>query len=196
MRPFSSEQFTGWMGYRDFCDGPIPQLGSHFIDLVHYITGAKYPESAVAQGGTFTWKDRYQFTAPDHVEATWIYPEGFMVSYTSNHGNSGGNTFSIFGDQGVMDLLDWDAPTVAGTGVYPGKKTTLGEKTPVVHISRPDHFLDWLQCIRSRNTPVASDRGRLWACRSGDHGRQGLRFGSSPGVRRHPQRDSGRLTVA
>ncbi len=156
MRPFSSEQFTGWMGYRDFCDGPIPQLGSHFIDLVHYITGAKYPESAVAQGGTFTWKDRYQFTAPDHVEATWIYPEGFMVSYTSNHGNSGGNTFSIFGDQGVMDLLDWDAPTVAGTGVYPGKKTTLGEKTPVVHISRPDHFLDWLQCIRSRNTPVAS----------------------------------------
>ncbi len=156
MRPFSSEQFTGWMGYRDYCDGPIPTLASHFLDLVHYITGAKYPDSAVAQGGTFTWKDRYQFTAPDHVQATWIYPEGFMVSYSSNLGNGSGNSFSIFGDEGVMDLLDWDAPTVAGNGVFPEKKTTLAEEIPIVHVPRPDHFLDWLQCIRSRNTPVAS----------------------------------------
>ena len=155
-RPFSSEQFTAWMGYRDYCDGPIPQLATHFVDLVHYITGAKYPDSVVAQGGIFTWKDRHRFTVPDHVQATWTYPEGFMVSYSSNFGNGSGNSFSIFGDQGVMDLLDWNAPTVAGNGVHRSKKTTLAARTPVAHVSRPDHYLDWLQCIRSRNTPNAS----------------------------------------
>jgi predicted dehydrogenase len=59
MRPFSAEQFTGWYGYRDFSDGPVPGFGSHFIDLVHYFTGAKFPASAVGHGGTFVWKDEH-----------------------------------------------------------------------------------------------------------------------------------------
>ncbi len=51
-RPFSADQFTGWYGYLDFAGGPVPTLGSHFVDLVHYITGAIFPTSAVCQGGT------------------------------------------------------------------------------------------------------------------------------------------------
>ncbi|HQE77419.1 MAG TPA: Gfo/Idh/MocA family oxidoreductase, partial [Candidatus Hydrogenedentes bacterium] len=51
-RPFSAAQYSGWYGYRDFSDGPVPGLGSHFIDLVHYITGAAFPTSAVCMGGT------------------------------------------------------------------------------------------------------------------------------------------------
>ena len=57
--------------------------------------------SCVAQGGTFTWKDEYGFTCPDHAEATWIYPEGFMVSYSTNFGNGSGNVLKIYGDQGI-----------------------------------------------------------------------------------------------
>ena len=79
-RPFRADIFTGWYGYRDFSGGPVPGFASHFIDLVHYITGARFPSSAVAQGGIFTWKDEHGFTCPDHVQATWIYPEGFLVS--------------------------------------------------------------------------------------------------------------------
>ncbi|MHC4534326.1 MAG: Gfo/Idh/MocA family oxidoreductase, partial [Planctomycetota bacterium] len=107
---FDPVLYSGWYGYRQFSDGPIPGLASHYIDLVHYITGAKFPESCVCLGGTFTWKDKNKFTCPDHVQAMWIYPEGFMVSYSTNFGNGSGNSFKIFGDQGVMDMVNWNAP--------------------------------------------------------------------------------------
>jgi len=67
MRPFRADLFTGWYGYRDFSDGPIPGLASHFVDLIHYFTGATFPQSCVAHGGTFTWKDEHAFTCPDQV---------------------------------------------------------------------------------------------------------------------------------
>ena len=153
MRPFNADQFTGWYGYRDFSDGPVPGLASHFIDLVHYITGATFPTSAVSLGGTFTWNDEHQFTCPDHVQAEWIYPEGFMVSYSTNFGNGGGNSFKIFGNQGVMDLVKWSSPVLTLEPEGAGKKS---EPQPVKDIEMPDHVLDWLQCMRNGGTPNAS----------------------------------------
>ena len=152
MRPFSAEQFSGWYGYRDFSDGPVPGFGSHFIDLVHYITGARHPVSAVCHGGTFTWKD-HGFTCPDHVEALWVYPEGFMVTYSTNFGNASGSVERLYAEHGVMDLLPWGAPTVSGDGAI--KKGKLGKAEPVEPVARDEHVLDWLKCLRSRGTPNA-----------------------------------------
>jgi len=154
MRPFNAEQFSGWYGYREFSDGPVPGLGSHYIDLVHYITGAKFPHSAVCHGGTFTWKDDHNFTCPDHVEALWVYPEGFMATYSTNFGNSSGSVERIYAEHGVMDLLPWQAPTVSGDGAP--TKGKLGKSEPVKPVARDEHVLDWLKCIRSRGTPNAS----------------------------------------
>ncbi|GMW02084.1 MAG: hypothetical protein AMXMBFR84_32200 [Candidatus Hydrogenedentota bacterium] len=154
-RPFDMNLYSGWYGYRGFSDGPVPGFGSHYIDLVHFITGAQFPVSSVCQGGTFTWKDDYGFTCPDHVEATWIYPEGFMATYSTNFGNGGGNAFKIYGQYGAFDLLNWDRPMLTGEGAGPDKMC-VAEPKPIDQIPRPDHMLDWLQCIRSRNTPHAS----------------------------------------
>ena len=153
MRPFRADLFTGWYGYRDFSAGPVPGLGSHFIDLINYITGSTLPTSAVAQGGTFTWKDEHEFTCPDHVQATWIYPEGRMVSYTSNFGNGGGSRILFSGERGTMSLTPWTKPTASSDGAI--AKGTLGKETPIAPIDGPDHFLDWLQCMRDGKTPNA-----------------------------------------
>jgi len=155
MRPFRADHFTGWYGYRDFSAGPVPGFASHFIDLMNYIVGSKFPASAVAQGGVFTWKDEHAFTCPDQVEATWIYPEGFMVSYTTNFGNSSGRIFRIYGEQGIMDLTNWTAPTTCREGACKESKLSK-EPVPVEPVETPDHFLNWLQCIRSRETCNAS----------------------------------------
>jgi len=154
-RPFDPVQYSGWYGYRDFSDGPVPGLGSHFIDLVHYITGATFPSSCVSLGGTFTYKDEHKFTCPDHVQALWIYPEGFMVSYSTNFGNGSGNSFKIFGDRGVLDMVNWTSPVLTAEGAARRMGEIRGRK-PVEDVPRPDHFLDWLQCLRSRQTPNAS----------------------------------------
>ncbi len=155
MRPFDPVAYSGWYGYRDTSGGPVPGLASHYIDLVHYITGAKYPTSCVCIGGTYTWKDDYNFTCPDHVTAEWEYPEGFLVSYSTNFGNGSGNTFKLFGNEGVMDLVNWSKPTISEEGVGPpnGKNP---KPTPIEPVERPDHVLDWLQCMRTRETPNAS----------------------------------------
>jgi len=177
-RPFDPVLYSGWYGYRDFSDGPVPGLGSHFIDLVHYITGATFPTSCVCLGGTFTYKDEHKFTCPDHVQALWIYPEGFMVSYSTNFGNGSGNSFKIFGDRGVLDMVNWTAPVLTAEGA-PRRKGEIRGRKPVEDVPRPDHFLDWLQCLRSRRTPNASiDAGYqhavavLMAVRSFDTGKR------------------------
>ncbi len=154
-RPFNADQFTGWYGYRDFSAGPVPGFASHFIDLMNYIIGSEFPASVVAQGGVFTWKDEHGFTCPDQVEATWIYPERFMVSYTTNFGNSSGRIFRIYGDRGIIDLTNWNAPTASRDGAI-NQSDLSKEPTPVEPVETPDHFLNWLQCIRSRKTCNAS----------------------------------------
>jgi predicted dehydrogenase len=154
-QPFDPVRYAGWYGYRETSDGPVPGFGSHYLDLIHYITGAQFPQSATCMGGVFTWKDEYNFTCPDNVEAQWIYPEGFMVSYSSNFGNGAACSFKILGDRGVMDLQNWDEPTISGDGAADDKRA-MAETKPVEHVEHPDHFLDWLQCLRSRGTPNAS----------------------------------------
>ena len=154
MRPFNPDVYSGWYGYREFSDGTIPGWGSHYIDLVHYITGAQFPDSCVCSGGTYTWQDQYNFTCPDHVQALWTYPEGFMVSYSTNCGNSYGDSFKMFGDQGVLKLDHWSQPVLTAEGGSKNKGVIRGENI-VEEVPRPDHFLNWLQCIRNRKTPHA-----------------------------------------
>ncbi len=153
MRPFCPELFTGWYGYREFSDGPVPGLGSHFIDLMHHITGAEYPLSAVCHGGTFIWEDEYAFTCPDHVQAAWIYPEGFLVSYATNFGSAAGNVYRFYGTEGVLDLTNWAQPTYT-TGAD-SSSAAPGTGEPVELLEPVDHYLDWLQCIRGRGQCVA-----------------------------------------
>ena len=177
-RPFDPVLYSGWYGYREFSDGPVPGLASHYIDLIHYITGATFPTSCMCMGGTFVWKDEHKFTCPDHVQAMWIYPEEFMVSYSTNFGNGSGNSFKIFGDQGVLDMVNWTAPVLTAEGGGKRRGDIRGRQ-PVEDVPRPDHFLDWLQCLRTRKTPNASiDAGYqhavacLMAVRSYDTGKR------------------------
>jgi predicted dehydrogenase len=178
MRPFDGRLLTGWYGYREFTDGPIANLGCHFIDLYNYIVGSTLPLSCVAQGGTFTWKDDNHFTCPDQAQATWVYPEGFMVSYASNFSNGSGNVLKIYGDQGVIDLSKWQAPTYSNAGAIKPSKLPREEK-PVPPVETPDHFLNWLQCLRSRkacNAPIEAGYNHcvpaLMAMRAFDTGRR------------------------
>lgn len=154
-RPFDPVLYSAWYGYRDFTDGAVPQWGVHYIDLVHYITDCTFPTSCMCQGGVFTWKDEHKFTAPDHVETSWIYPEGFMVHYSTNMGNGFGNSFKAYGDQGVLKMDHWSAPVYTAEGGSKNKGVIRGENA-VKEIAHPDHFLDWLQCMRTRKQPNAS----------------------------------------
>ena len=154
-QPFDARKISAWYGYYEFCQGPVPQWGAHFLDLMHYVTGCGIPESCVCLGGVTTWKDENKFTTPDNVVATWMYPEGFVVTSSNNFGNSSGNVRKFYGDKGTLDVGNWNAPTYTAEG-GPKRDGKIRGKVDVPQIERPDHFLNWLQCLRSGETPHAS----------------------------------------
>jgi predicted dehydrogenase len=155
MRPFDRRQYAAWYGYYDFCQGPVPQWGAHFLDLMHYITGTGMPESCMCLGGVTYWKDENNFTTPDNVMATWMYPDGLVVTSSNNFGNSSGNSRKFYGDKGTLKVDNWNAPTYSAEGGVKRDGKIRGQVN-VTPIERPDHWLNWLECMRSGETPHAS----------------------------------------
>lgn len=151
-RPWDPDQYTAWYGYRDFSSGPVGGFMSHFIDLVHYITGAKFPRCAVTLGGTYVYKGPR--TVTDSVHTLLEYPEEFMVSYSTSFGNGSGNYTKFFGTKGVLDATNWETPVVSGEGSEDPDR--VKEAMPVRHVEMPHHMLDWLTCLRTRKEPNAN----------------------------------------
>lgn len=150
-RPFDDLLLAGWYGYREFCGGSIGQFLSHYADLVNYLTGSRFPSNAVAQGATFVWNDEYKFDCRDQVQASFVYPEGFLFTYATNFGNGSGSRSVIYGTEGVLDLSS--RPVVSSTGAH--GKSKIGHDIAIEPIECPDHFLNWLECLRTREQPIA-----------------------------------------
>ena len=145
-RPFDAKLLRQWQLYRETSNG-LPGLWmTHYADLVHLITGAKFPTSAVAHGGVYVWKDGRDTS--DTFQALVEYPEGFLFSWGMGLGNSAGGRFSIYGNQGTMDP---EKGTVSPEG---GRDSTL-VAGPVPAEPNQSHMGNWLQCLRSRQRPNA-----------------------------------------
>jgi len=150
-RPWDPDQYTAWYGYRDFSIGPIGGYMSHFIDLVHYITGSVLPWRAVTLGGKYVYNDKR--TCPDVIHTLLEYPDKMLVSYATSFGNGSGKYTRFFGTLGMIDCTDWNKPFVTGEGCETPNR--IKEKKPVEPVEMPHHMLNWLQCLRSRKQPNA-----------------------------------------
>lgn len=177
-KPFDPILYSGWYGHYEFSQGPVPQWGVHFLDSVNFIADLGTPETCTCLAGTYSWKDEHAFTAPDQVHALWHYPKGVMVSYTTNFGNSSGNLTRILGDQGTLKLDNMGAPEFSAEGGVRRDGSIRGV-VKVEPIERPDHFLDWFQCMRSGAKPHASIEtgfqhsvASIMACLSHETGRR------------------------
>ena len=152
-RPFDGRIYAAWLGYYDFCHGPVAQWGAHYLDVVHYVADAGFPLSCVCLGGASYPPDENRFTAPDNLMATWTYADGLVVTSSNNFCNGGGNFRRFYGERGTLDLTNWNTP-VYGPNANPRRDATLRSQS-VPLVERPDHYLDWLQCLRSGRTPHA-----------------------------------------
>jgi predicted dehydrogenase len=78
-----------------------------------------------------------------------------MVTSSNNFANSAGNSRKFYGDKGTLAVDNWNAPTYSADG-GPKRDGKIRGKVDVPLVPRPDHFLNWLQCMRTGETPHAS----------------------------------------
>ena len=160
--------YSGWYGYREFSDGPIPGLGSHFIDLVHYITGRQVPARAASAwaarspGRTSTSSPAPTTSRPcgSIRRASWSQ----LLDQLRQRRRQAGIRF--FGDQGTLDMQQ-SGPTPIVSTQGAARSATAGSAARTRSSrSRPRTISsNWLQCLRSGSDAERPDRGRLPARR-------------------------------
>lgn len=150
-RPWNHDQYAGWYGYREFSLGPQTGFMSHFVDLVHFVTGTKFPKRVTAFGGTYRWKD--ERTAPDSFEAIFEYEQGFLVRYNTTFGTDNNSFLKFFGTRGVMDATSWDNPWVLSG--QDGEPDSIPPGATIPQVDSTPHMKNWLECLRSRKQPAA-----------------------------------------
>jgi predicted dehydrogenase len=153
-KAFDPILYSGWYGYWEFSQGPVPQWAVHFLDTAHFIADLGIPQTCVCLGGVYTWKDEHGFTAPDQVQALWHYPEGLLISYTTNFGNSSGDVIRYCGDKGILKLGWSDATLSADGGIH--RDGSIRGENKVEPIEQTDHWVNWYRCMRDGTTPNAS----------------------------------------
>jgi predicted dehydrogenase len=145
-RPFDPNLLRRWQLYRACTNGLSGLWMSHYADLTHMLTGARYPKAAVALGGIYVWRDGREHT--DTFHALLDYPEGFLFDWAMGLGNSTGSHFTVHGTLGTFDLLNWTASNA-------GSMDKQIRSEPIPPETGPSHMQNWLECLRSRQQPNA-----------------------------------------
>lgn len=100
--PFSLERFFRWRCYWDYSGGIATDLFVHLVTTIHFLMDAKMPDTVMASGELYRWKDSRD--VPDTVNAILTYPEGFTanLSSTFNNQSSSESGFEILGTEGAI----------------------------------------------------------------------------------------------
>jgi predicted dehydrogenase len=174
--PPSWDHYYKWRWFWNFGGGPICELLTHWIDVVHWYTGETAPRTVLARGS----KHISKYDVPDTSTTVLEYPS-FTVTFTNYMGSKvsdGGIEF-----RGSKGTLKVDRAHLA---VYPdGAPNVPGTLTPAPEIlvkSQKDgtlsHAESFLTSLRSRKTPSAPMRVAHEAARASHLANLSLRWGT------------------
>lgn len=153
-RPFDPKLLRRWQLYRTCTNGLSGLWMSHYVDAVHRLTGARYPASAVAHGGTYVWQDGREHG--DTFHALLEYPEGFLFDWGMSLGNSAGSAFTVYGTEGTLEISrGYVEPNRLMLSPAGGAKGTKLKARKIEPEPSPSHMGNWLDCLRSRKRPNA-----------------------------------------
>ncbi|MGP8271913.1 MAG: Gfo/Idh/MocA family protein [Terracidiphilus sp.] len=180
-RPFDPHVYLEFRLYKDYSSGIFDQWLSHGSDLVHLWTDEAYPESVVANGGIYAWKDDRE--NPDTCVAAVTYPKGFLYTYKTifgnsfrsfsriqgrdgtiaNYGGEGASLFTVSKEGGRHEMggcpLSMSVP-ITSPAIDQEEIVKVAGAEPPSTEGPPDdslvHIMNWLNSMRSRNTPNAN----------------------------------------
>ena len=182
-RPYNKQRgIYHFRWFWDYSGGQMTNLGAHEIDIIHWVMNVKGPTAVSSSGGRFALKDLGE--TPDTQDALYEYP-GFTTECSFREASAGrraGAGLEFFGTKGSMTI------SRTGFEVFPDMKTAPENLIPafqgphpaggpvrrdvkpepwVAAIKEPGssaeqfdlHVRNFLDCIKSRQRPIADVEG-------------------------------------
>ena len=174
-RKYSHERYFRWRKYWDYSGGNATDLLYHRLGMMSTMIGFDFPTRVVGAGGIYIQKNR---EVPDTYMTMIEYPGEYAVNMISCMANQTSAPMTVYCNWGTVQVGE---PQMAGNamgdqrrGGGPGGRrmqpaTVRAErqfakqfqeandgKTEITIESEPGTDLvdDWLDCMRSRGTPV------------------------------------------
>jgi predicted dehydrogenase len=153
------KQFPTFRYFWDYAGGEMTDWGVHYIDPIHQFLGEPTVQSVSAQGGRFWVQDNLQ--TADTMSAEFQYPK-FMMNYELRQSCP----VPLLGQGGASAVMGTDAYVVvtrSGTWLAPSSRASKVEavewhppaREPGAQPEPSDHWKNFLDCIKTRNKPVA-----------------------------------------
>jgi predicted dehydrogenase len=157
-RPFDANRFRQWRFYSEYAGGILADQGAHVFDGIHMLMGAGFPSAVNASAGK---PHKPGVNQPESVVAIAEYPEDFIAAFSINYAAM---QYRTRNDQ--LNQLDGDAARM-DIGREELKIFAKGaEDTPAITdksergfgYATDLHVQNFLECVRTRNTPAAPMR--------------------------------------
>ncbi|MFA6241489.1 MAG: Gfo/Idh/MocA family oxidoreductase [Candidatus Hydrogenedentales bacterium] len=169
-RPFNGNRFHyAWNWFWDYGAGDITNDGCHQVDMARWIAGLTCPKSVYSTGGSHFFDDDQE--TPDTHVVNWDFDKVTMVFEQVLWAPYMKKTPMEIRDKDVLPMWPFSGTRVEiyGTkefmyfGRHGGGWETYaaddgyGHSTKVVHGNFPqvEHIANFIDCIRTRNTPNA-----------------------------------------
>ena len=150
-RPFMSNRFHyNWHWFWNWGTGELGNNGIHGLDVARWGLGVDAPLTVASGGGRFVFDDR---EVPDTQVVTYEFPKACIVwehrLYDKHPMEGLGFGIAFYGDKGVLtvDEKGWKVED----GAEAGGKATGGLDA---------HLTNFVDCVKSRDTPQRRHRGR------------------------------------
>ena len=163
---FDPRKYLEFRLFWPYSSGIPGQWMCHQIDTVAWFTGFDFPRSAMANGGTYAWRDGREncdtFTTILEYGPESDASKGFQVVFSSRQTNAArGNVENYHSTIGTIDLIKG---TVSNEGVEKAKLDTkkLGETEVAATAANTGagnmelaHMRNWMESVRARKQPNA-----------------------------------------
>lgn len=181
-RPFDPYVFRNWRWFWDFGGGIFTDLMVHYVDVAHWYLGVEHPTRATSIGNTFT---NEEWETPDTVQTlmqyeapeTQIYFEGtFYNARNRAMMEFMGSEATLYCDRGRYEVIPEPGKSIAAKELILGSGPRGSD-----FFDRPPgellHLSNWLECIRSRETPNAPVQAGVSAASAAHLANSALRKG-------------------
>src|SRR5215831_7068742 len=148
-RPFEAFKLINWRLFWEFSGGNCAENMVHQMAWIMSALALPEPSAVYTSGGVFSEKDGRE--VPDTIAVTLDFPKDIVVTWQSTFSNKHyGLGDRILGSDGTFEHHFDEA-----LEYWPEKTNRSDRELTKGRTHDQDHMKNWVECIRSRDTPNA-----------------------------------------